>query len=169
MLSLWPSWCDIQMLYVNGVTRNVTNYMHFLCTHVSSLVSLDFIYKTQIQRENDLHFETETGRVLNPVWGPFKCWSLYIFTSCTPMEIALPECMKHSVSILVTCLPLELWVIIKTYWFRVVKEMILQEKGRIDSGKINTADVYDRNRRPGGIVCAIFCIHKIQKDIPVQG
>ena len=31
----------------------------------------------------------------------------------------------------------------------------------MDSGKINTADVYHRNRRPGGLVCAIFFILKI--------
>lgn len=52
-------------------------------------------------------------RALNPVWGPYKCRALYTFTAHMPVKLALQGHGKYSVSISITCLPLELWVIIK--------------------------------------------------------
>ena len=43
-----------QTLYINWIAKNYrhTYWVHLLCSHACSLVSLDFIYKTGVERQN---------------------------------------------------------------------------------------------------------------------
>ena len=62
---------------------------YLLCSHTCFVVSSDFAYKTEIQRQNYSEFQDSGHRALNRIWE----WALCNYTGSTPMQSALIQGM----------------------------------------------------------------------------
>lgn len=82
------------MLYVSGEARNGSgpiDYTCFLWSHACSTVSLDFTYRTQVQRKNYSGFQDGYSRALNHMHGPLSVGPCATRTNHELLEPALEK------------------------------------------------------------------------------